>query len=135
VSKSIFGYIHTTGTINYQQVIYHILIKIFLLALTTNQQDMFASIMEFTLVLNEKASQQRLLNTTVPLSQTSQPSSMQDFRNRYLRDPQSIVSNLAFPEIYFCHGHVYVAVRDCLANFLAHGREVNEFNSGMKLQS
>jgi hypothetical protein len=94
--KAIFGSIHATGTINYQEVFYHILITLFLLTLTTNQQDIFASIMEFTLVLNEKASQQCLINTTVPLSQTSPPSSMQDFRNHSLRDPQSIVSNLAY---------------------------------------
>jgi hypothetical protein len=135
VSQAIFGSIHATETINFQEVFYHILITLFLLTLTTNQQEMFASIMEFTLVLNDNASQQRLLNTTVPLSQTSPPSSMQDFRNRYLRDPQSIVSNMACPEIHFRHGHAYVSVRDCIANFLAHGREVNALNSGMKLQS
>jgi hypothetical protein len=99
----------------------HIYHALFLLTLTTNQQEMFASIMEFTLVLNEKASQQRLLNTTLPLSQTSPLSSMQDFRNRYLRDPQSIVSNLACPEIHFRHGDAYASVRDCIANLLAHG--------------
>jgi hypothetical protein len=60
---------------------------------------------------------------------------MQDFQNRYLRDPQSIVSNLACPEIHFRHGHTYFSVRDYIANLLAHGREVNAFNSGMKLQS
>jgi hypothetical protein len=86
-------------------------------------------------VFNEKAPQQRLLNTTVPLSQTSPPSSMQDFRNRYIRDPQSTVSNTACSKIHFRHGHAYVLVRDCIAIFLAHGREVNAFNSGMKIQS
>jgi hypothetical protein len=135
VSKAIFGSIHATGTIDYQEIFYHILITLFLLTLTTNQQEMFDSIMEFTLVLNEKASQQRLLNTTVPLSQTSPLSYMQDFWNLYLRDPQSIVSNTACPEIHFRHGHAYVTVRDCIANLLAHGREVNAFNSGIKLQS
>jgi hypothetical protein len=135
VSKSIFGSIHATETINFQQVFYHIFITLFLLTLTTNQQEMFASIMEFTLVLNEKASQQSLLNTTAPLSQTSPPSSMQDFRNHYLRDPQSIVSNVACTEIHFRHGHAYNSVRDCIASLLANGREVNAFNSGMKLQS
>jgi hypothetical protein len=135
VSKSIFGSIQETGTINYQQVFYHILITLFLLTITTNQQDMFASIMEFSLVLNEKYSQQRLLNTTVPLYQNSPPSSMQDFWNRYLRDPQSIVSNLDFPEIHFRHGHAYVSVRDCIENLLAHWQEVNALYSGMKLKS
>jgi hypothetical protein len=52
VSKAIFGSIHATGNINYQEVVYHILITLFLLTLTTNQQEIFASIMEFTLVLN-----------------------------------------------------------------------------------
>jgi hypothetical protein len=130
----IFGSIHATETINFEEVFNHILITLFLLTLATNQQEMFASIMEVALVLNEKASQQRLLNTTAPLSQTSPPSSMKDSRNRYLRDPQSIVSNLACPEIHFRHDHAYVLVRDCIANLLAHGREVNAFNS-VKLQS
>jgi hypothetical protein len=59
VSKAIFGSIHATETINFQEVFYHILITLFLLTLATNQQEMFASIVEFTLVLNDKSSQQR----------------------------------------------------------------------------
>jgi hypothetical protein len=101
-----------------------------MLTLSTNQQEMFASIMEFTLVLNEKA-RQRLLNLAVPLYQTSPPSSKQDFSHRYISDPKSVVSNLACPKINFIHDHGYVSVRECIGNLLAHGRKVNDFNIGM----
>jgi hypothetical protein len=57
------------------------------------------------------------------------------FHNRYLQDPQSVVSNLAFPEVQFIRGDGYISVRECIANLLAHGRPVNAFNSGMKLPS
>jgi hypothetical protein len=89
--------------------------------------------MEFTLALNEKATRQILLNLAVPLSQTSPSSSTQDFRHRYIRDPQSVVSNLACPKINFIHDHGYVSVRECIGNLLAHGIQVNAFNSGMKV--
>jgi hypothetical protein len=71
----------------------------------------------------------------VPLHQTSPPSSMKDFRNRYLRDPQSVVSNLTFPKIQYIHGHGYVSFLDCISNLLAHGRHINAFFSGMKIPS
>jgi hypothetical protein len=100
-----------------------------------NQQEMFASIMEFTIALTKKATQQRIINMQVPLSQTSPPSSMKDFRNRYLRDPTSIVSNMACPYIQFPHGHGYVPVCECIANLLSHGRPINAFYSGMKIPS
>jgi hypothetical protein len=135
VSNAIFGSVHDTGRIDHREVVYHILITLFLLSLTTNQQEMFASIMEFVIALTEKAVHQRLLKMPVPLHQTSPPSSMKDFRNRYLRDPQSIVSNLACPKIQFIHGHGYVSVRDCISNLLAHGRPINAFFSGMKIPS
>jgi hypothetical protein len=38
VSKAIFGSIHATGTINYQEAFHHILSTLLLLILTTNQQ-------------------------------------------------------------------------------------------------
>jgi hypothetical protein len=133
VSKAIFGSLYETGNIDYREVLYHLLITLFLLKLSTNQQEMFASVMEFTLVLNEKATRQSLLNLAVPLSQTSPPSSTQDFRHRYIFDPQSVVSNLACPKINFIHDHGYVSVRECIGNLLAHDIQVNAFNSGMKL--
>jgi hypothetical protein len=135
VSNAIFGSVHDTGRIDHREVAYHILITLFLLSLTTNQQEMFASIMEFVIALTEKAVHQRLLKMPGPLHQTSPPSSMKDFRNRYLRDPQSIVSNLACPEIQFIHGHGYVSVCDCISNLLAHGCPINAFFSGMKIPS
>jgi hypothetical protein len=52
VSKAIFGSLYETGNIDYREVVYHLLITLFLLTLSTNQPEMFASIMEFTLVLN-----------------------------------------------------------------------------------
>jgi hypothetical protein len=60
---------------------------------------------------------------------------MKDFRNRYLRDPQSIVSNLACPEIKFIHGHGYVSVHDCISNLIEHRRLINAFFSRMKIPS
>jgi hypothetical protein len=132
VSKAIFGSLYETGNIDYREVLYHLLITLFMLTLSTNQQEMFASIMEFTLVLNEKATKQRLLNLYVPLSQTSPPSSTQDFPHQYIRDSQSVVSNSAFPNINFIHDHGYVSVRECIGNLLANGIQVNAFNSGMK---
>jgi hypothetical protein len=135
VSKASFGSFYETGSIDYREVAYHILTTLFLLNLMTNQQEMFASIMGFSLILNEKATRQCLLNDAVPLSKTSPPKSMRDSRNRYLQDPQSVVSNLACPEVQFIHGHGYISVRECIANLLAHYRPVNAFNSGMKLPS
>jgi hypothetical protein len=84
-------------------------------------------------VLNEKATRQRLLNLAVPLSHTSPPSSTQYFCHRYIRDPQSVVYNLACPKINFIHDHGYVSVRECIGNLIAHGRQANDVNSGMKL--
>jgi hypothetical protein len=134
VSNAIFGSVHDTGRIDHREVAYHIRITLFLLSLTTNQQEIFASIMAFTIALTEKAVHQRLLRIPVPLHQTSPPSSMKDFRNRYLRDPQSIVSNLTCPKIKFIHGHGYVSVRDCISNLLAQ-KPINAFFSGMKIPS
>jgi hypothetical protein len=91
--------------------------------------------MAFTIALNEKAVHQRLLKMSVPLHQNSPPSSMKDLRNRYLCDPQSIVSNLACPEIQYIHGHGYISVSDCISNLLAQGRPINAFFSGMKIPS
>jgi hypothetical protein len=60
---------------------------------------------------------------------------MKDFRNRYLRDPKSIVSNLACPDILFPHGHGYVYICECVVNLLAHRIPINDFYSGMKIPS
>jgi hypothetical protein len=79
VSNAIFGSVNDTGRIDHREVAYHILITFFLLSLTKNQQEIFASIMEFTIALNEEAVHQKLLKMPVPLHQTSPPSSMKDF--------------------------------------------------------
>jgi hypothetical protein len=55
VSNAIFGFVHETGRIDHQEVAYHIIIALFLLSLTTNQQKIFSSIMEITIALTEKA--------------------------------------------------------------------------------
>jgi hypothetical protein len=135
VSKTIFGSFYETGSIDYRGVAYHILITLFLLNLTTNQQEMFASIVEFSLILNEKATKQCLLNHAVPLSQTSPTKSMSDFCNIYLGDPESVVSNLACPEVQFIHGRGYISILECIVKLLAHGLPVNALNGWMKLPS
>lgn len=132
VSNGIFNNDHHVGMIDTREILYHIAILLFLMSLTLSQQQLFADIIDYTVLLADKMADQRISNLPLPLHQTSPPRSTADFRQRYMRGSHSMSENLPIPSIVFPNGHAYVSIRDCIENVLGHGHPIYEFSTGDK---
>lgn len=59
---------------------------------------------------------------------TRLPTSMRDIRNLYVRGKHAVIPNLPRPPVSLVADHGYVCLRDCVADLLGHGIDVDSID-------
>ena len=89
-------------------------------SLTRNQRE------DSSLLLNVKDERQKkylhhTTKSTLNMVRTRLTTTDSDFRNRYLRGVRYICKILPLPNVSILDNHLYVSVRQCIADYLGNG--------------
>jgi len=96
--------------------------------LTGKQRELLADIMKLIVDVNVK--QDLLLHKPNKKHNwyTNLPTSMKDIRSMYSEGKYAILPNLPRPQVTIIDNHAYVSIKECVADLLGHGVEVDVLN-------
>ena len=123
VSLSNFHTETAASDINRDEVALHLNISGLLCSLTRGQREQFAVILQQTATTAVRHSL-----ASSPWN-TRLPSSMRDIRNFYVRGKNAIIPNLPRPPVSLVADHGYVCLKDCVADLLGHGLDVDSIDN------
>ena len=105
-----------------EEVDYHILLTKLVSSISHGDRMMLSQILSDTVQIVKK---QMLWDHSSGHKLTSIPTTASCIRCRYVEGKYSIIRNLPYPPVQVVDGHAYVSLRDCVADILANGVELD----------
>ncbi len=103
----------------------HLNISSLLCSLTRGQREQFATILD---QVSTTAVHQKFFSSSWD---TRIPRSIKEVRNLYVRGKHAIIPNLPWPPVTNVGDHGYVLLKDCVADLLGHGFDVDSIDDAV----
>ena len=115
----------TREEVEAEEIAYHMKIALLASKLTFSERKLLASVVDGTSKIVHKRMSEALSGHISKLKLTSLPTSTNSIRSRYVEGKFSILKNLPRPVVRCIDAHGYVSLKDCIADILAHGLELD----------
>ncbi|MFY7881041.1 MAG: hypothetical protein ACOVR6_01995 [Fimbriimonas sp.] len=125
VSLSHFHTDSAAKNIKKEEVAMHLNISSLLCSLTRGQREQFATILD---QVSATAVRQKVFSSSWD---TKIPRSIKEVRNLYVRGKHAIIPNLPRPPVTNVGDHGYVSLKDCVADLLGHGFDVDSIDDAV----
>ena len=132
VSLSQFHVDNAANRVTKKEVSLHISVAALTLTLTVGQRVKFAEILQqvYDMGANQTMSTSGQWSTSIPRS-------FNMLRSMYVRGKYAMLQNLPRPPVSNVDGHAYISLRDCVADLLAFGLEIEKLDccASVKVES